>query len=245
MARPRKKLIALLISLVVLVAVVVIADRVAAGIAEDKVGGLIADQASEHGVTSKKAPDVDITGFPFLTQVLGGEYSEIDITLTDLGSGDLTLPKLEIRATDVTAAFSDVMAGTGPITATHMEADGFVSYESLTKVLENLIDAEVTPEEGNTLGIAATVDVAGQPIDVAGKASVEFSDGVLSIQAQDFTADGVTLPPGSEGVLNGLAQQFSREVPIPPLPYDLKLAEPQFDKDAIVLSAAADNVPLA
>ena len=246
MAKPRRrKLIALLISLAVLIVVVVIADRVAAGIAEDKVGGLIEAKAVEHGVTTSQPPDVDINGFPFLTQVLGGEYSEITMTLTDLGSEEMTLPKLEITATQVTAALSDIMSGTGPITAGHMTASGHISYQSLTDALENLIDAEVTPQEGNMLGIVATVEIAGQPIDVSGTASVSFAGNVLSIQAQNFTADGVTLPPGGEEALAGLAQQFSRELPLPPLPYDLTLAEPRFETDAIVLTASADNVPLA
>lgn len=241
---PRKKLIVWTCVLVILVGVVVVADRIAAGIAEDKVGGLIASQASEHGVNSSRAPDVDITGFPFLTQVIGGEYSEIDINLTDVGAEDLTIPKLEIRATKVTAALSDVMSGNGPITASHLEADGYISYDSLTKAIENLIDAEVSPKDGNTLAISATVDFAGKPIDVVGTATVDFSGEVLSIQAQDFSADGVTLPPGGEEILSGLASQFSREIPMPVLPYGLVLDTPRFEKDSIVVSATAENVPL-
>ena len=41
------------------------------------------EEAQRQGVTSSE-PDVDVGGFPFLTQVLAGKYEEITIVLRDV-----------------------------------------------------------------------------------------------------------------------------------------------------------------
>lgn len=241
----RKKLVIWLAVVGVLLGLLVIGDRVAAGIAEDRVAGLIADKAADHGVQSDRPPDVDITGFPFLTQVVGGHYQQIDIHLTDLSSGDLTLPRLEIRAMEVTAALSDVMSGNGPIVAGRMEADGHISYDSLTATLEEATSAKVTPQGDGLLEVSATVEVMGQQIPVTGSATVSFDGTLLQVVGENFTAEGVELPPGGQEVLDAMAQNFSREIPVPSLPYDLTLEDLRLEADSIVLSASAQNVPLA
>ncbi|GAA4914506.1 Protein of unknown function (DUF2993) [Stackebrandtia albiflava] len=245
MASRRKKLIISLISLGVVAGILVVGDRVAAGVAEDRISGLIADRAADHGVRSQRPPDVDIAGFPFLTQVLGGEYQQIDINLVDLSSGELTLPRLEIQATSVTAALSDVMNGSGPIVAGRMTADGHISYESLTTVLEEATSATITPLGDGMLEIKANVDVFGQQIPVTGTASVTFDGTVLQVTGQGFTADGVELPQGGQGLLDTMAQNFTRQIAVPELPYGLTLEDLRLEQDAMVVSASAENVPIA
>jgi len=68
---------ALIISLVVLLGLLVVADRVTVNIAEQKVAEQIARQGGLDGT-----PAVDITGFPFLTQAIAGHYDDIRIALT-------------------------------------------------------------------------------------------------------------------------------------------------------------------
>lgn len=243
----RKKAIAWIVALVIVVAIVVVADRVVAGVAEDKVAKLVADKAASQKVTTERPPDVDITGFPFLTQMVAGNYSQIDMSMSKVKTKDLELSKLDLHAHDVSAALSDVMSGDGPVTADRMDAKGYISYKSLTKAVEDLVDANVSPAEdgeGNELKIAATVEVGKQPIDVEGSATVAIDQGKLTIQAHDFSAGDTTLPVGGDQILSQLASQFSTEIPIPELPYDLKLQDPKFESDAIVVSANADDVSL-
>ena len=245
-SRGRRKLVAVILSIVILLAVLVIGDRVAAGVAENAIGDLIAEQAADNGVTSSQPPDVDITGFPFITQVLGGNYSRIDITLTDVGDETVSVPKLDIRAMDVSASLSDVINGSGPITAGRIEADGHISYDSLAAGMSDLIDARVTHDSGNTLTVEATIDVAGQPVAITGQATIGFADGALTISVAGFQPvdDTSGLPPIVNDVIADAASQFSRTIPMPRLPYDLTFAEPRFGTDAIVISASAQNVPL-
>ncbi|MGH8877267.1 MAG: LmeA family phospholipid-binding protein [Stackebrandtia sp.] len=242
---PRKKLIIWLTTVVILVAVLVIGDRVAASIAGDKLSDVIAKKATENDVKSAKPPEVTMGGFPFLTQVIGGEYSRIDIELVEVGNDKITLPKLDIVASDVEASMSTAMGGSGPVTASKLEAEADFSYDSLTKAIDNASKTEITAKGSDTLEIKATVDVAGQPIDIVGSAKVDINENTLSVQAQDFQPDGATVPPGGEQVLSDLTEKFSQEIPLPSMPFDLKLGDPKFEDDHIALSASAKNVPLS
>ena len=54
-----------------------LADRIACGVAEDRVATELAAAGGLAGT-----PEVEITGFPFLTQAVGGSYDEVRISLT-------------------------------------------------------------------------------------------------------------------------------------------------------------------
>lgn len=243
--RGRRKLMWLAVVVVALAGLLVVGDRVAAGVAEDRVAAMIADRAADYGVQSARPPDVDFTGFPFVTQVFGGRYERVDIQLVDLSAGELTLPRFEIRAFEVTAAMSDVLGGNGPIMAGRLEADGHISYDTLTTVLSDATSAKVTRTSDGLLQVEATVDVMGHQIPVVGSANVMFDGAVLRVVGENFTADGVDLPPGGQDVLDVMAQSFSREIPVPALPYDLVLEDLRLEADSMVLSASAQDVPLA
>lgn len=241
----RKKAIVWITSIVILLAVVVIGDRVAASIAGDQLSQLIAKKAAASDVKSAKPPTVTMGGFPFLTQVIAGEYSRIDIELVEVGNDVITLPKLDIVAHDVQASMSTAMGGSGPVTAKRMEAEADISYDSLTESIKNTSDAKISAKDDSTLEIKLTMDVAGQRVNVIGTATVNVTDNKLVIQAQEFKPEGGQTPPGAEGLLSELAQKFNQEIPLPSMPFDLKLGDPTFAKDHIAVAATAKNVPLS
>lgn len=67
-----------LILVIVLGGLFVIADRVAVNFAEDQAADRI---KSTEGLAN--TPDVSIEGFPFLTQVVGGELDDVKIGIKD------------------------------------------------------------------------------------------------------------------------------------------------------------------
>jgi hypothetical protein len=77
---------ALLVTLVVLLGLLVVADRVAVNVAEDRV----AQQVQSSGRLAGP-PTVDIGGFPFLTQAVAGDYSDVRLQLS---ADDLAQPGL-------------------------------------------------------------------------------------------------------------------------------------------------------
>src|SRR5215210_4937958 len=96
-----------LVAVVLLLGVLfVIADRVGVAVAEDQVADRIAEQGSLPG-----PPEVDIAGFPFLTQALSGRYDEVRIALTaaDLDQPEGTGADIALRGVEV--PLSDVVAG--------------------------------------------------------------------------------------------------------------------------------------
>ncbi|WAU85827.1 DUF2993 domain-containing protein [Streptomyces sp. Qhu-G9] len=68
----------LLIVTVILGGLFVIADRVAVGFAEDEAADRL---KTNEGLAT--TPDVSIKGFPFLTQVVGGELDEVEVGIKD------------------------------------------------------------------------------------------------------------------------------------------------------------------
>ncbi len=91
----------LLIALVVLAAVAVAGDRVAEHVAEGQVASVV--QERENLPTE---PSVEFHGFPFLTQVLGNDLSEVSMTLPEVkpAVGDTE----RIRVEDVRVTFFHV-----------------------------------------------------------------------------------------------------------------------------------------
>ncbi|MBO0819710.1 MAG: DUF2993 domain-containing protein [Nocardiopsaceae bacterium] len=114
--RRRRPVIAVVPVLVVLLGLLVIADRVGNAIAEND----LATQAQRSGLPVK--PSVDITGFPFLTQFAARDFREIRISATDVPAGPLSISRIEATATGVRpdssfhAATVDHIAGTGLVT---------------------------------------------------------------------------------------------------------------------------------
>src|SRR5262245_48783373 len=109
--RGRRRGVILLVILLVIVGLLVVADRVAVGVAESKIATLVAQQTQAQQIKTNGDPDVTIEGFPFLTQVFSGEYDAIDITFNGITAQGVTLSKLDVKATDVSAQMSDLMKG--------------------------------------------------------------------------------------------------------------------------------------
>ncbi|HEV7203052.1 MAG TPA: DUF2993 domain-containing protein [Jatrophihabitans sp.] len=119
----------LLIGLVVLALVLLAADRIGKYGAERIAGDTI--QNSQH---LPSRPEVDVAGFPFLTQFAAGDYGEITLTSSDVpvgtGSTALTVTQLRVVLHQVTVSrnFSSFHADSAA-------ANGLIDYTQLGKAL--------------------------------------------------------------------------------------------------------------
>ena len=75
----------LLIALVVLVVLFVAVDRIGVVLAEDQIASRI---ATAYNLPTD--PGVSITGFPFLTQVVSGNYQQIGVTADEIQTNGVT-----------------------------------------------------------------------------------------------------------------------------------------------------------
>ena len=95
-----------IIALVIVVVLLVAADRIALLVAESQ----IADRVQKSQELSAH-PHVSIKGFPFLTQVLGGRYHEVDVSVRNITRNNLTVDRLSVQAHGVSVPLSKVMSG--------------------------------------------------------------------------------------------------------------------------------------
>jgi hypothetical protein len=118
-ARPRRRHRGLTITAVVvlvLLILAVVADRVAAGIAENEA----ASQIKSAGFPVK--PKVNIEGFPFLTQLAARDFHKVDISASNVKEGPLTIASINATGQGVhlTSSFNgatvDQINGTALVT---------------------------------------------------------------------------------------------------------------------------------
>ncbi|MFK0061808.1 DUF2993 domain-containing protein [Streptomyces werraensis] len=150
----------LLVVAVVLGGIFVIVDRVAVHFAEGEAADRV--RASE-GLAS--TPDVDIRGFPFLTQVLGGSFDEVRVGISDYeagaGEGGRTIRiadlRADLRGVEFSGDFGSAVADSATGTAT-------VAYDELLR------NAKAEPTQvapGITAEVVALSDGGNGKIKVA------------------------------------------------------------------------------
>ncbi|WP_307804123.1 LmeA family phospholipid-binding protein [Micromonospora echinofusca] len=244
--RGRKLLIGLLVLLLVLGGLLVLADRVAAGAAERAIAEQAGRETAKRQISST-TPDVSIGGFPFLTQVLDGRYESITINVRDaqgpVQDRTVRLPRLEITARDVTASLSTLRSGQGDVRAASVDGTGVIAYDSVAQFISQ--PGVKLAERDGKLGVSLPVDLLGQQFTVNGIGVLTVDDqGRVSLKFEDLNAEGVPNVPLARSLLTGYAKRISIRVPLPELPYDLRVREVRVLPEGLEVSATAKDVPL-
>jgi hypothetical protein len=207
----------LVIVLVVLIALGVVADRAAAYVAEGVVAQKIQDA---EGVEDAS---VDITGFPFLTQVLAGEFSAIEVSMPTVdastgGGGSVRVDELDVTFRGVVtsdgfkAATADSITGSGSIPYDEFTGLGLVDVRyggptpggdgAVVLSMGRSLTARVVPTmlDGQTLGFTGAggnTQVDGLPDALATFALESYALSGLpsgfTIEAVEATPDGLEL----------------------------------------------------
>lgn len=222
---------ALLIVVVVLLGLALLVDRVAVGVAEDRVARELATTGGLQGT-----PEVDITGFPFLTQALGGRYDEVRISLDadQLGQPEGTRADVTLRGVQV--PLSAVLAGSvREVPVERIDGTATLSYELIATGL----GADTTlAREGDDLRITRTVELFGQqvPLTAVGQASIDGGEVVIDVEKA--AGAGVELP----GYLVGQASDLlDLRYAVPALPFGLRLTSVRPADDGVVVGLEATD----
>ncbi|MFC8717378.1 DUF2993 domain-containing protein [Kitasatospora sp. NPDC057198] len=204
----------LLIGLGVVGGLLVGADRIAVGVAEDQA----ADAAVSSGWMTSR-PDIEIDDFPFLTSALAGELDKVTMssdgmTVTD-GRQTVTVHSFRANMSDV--KFTDSYRG---VTVGRGDGQGVISYQDLSKFV-----------------------AGGQiPLQYAGPGKVKTSvagvtvEGRLRSEGSDVVVDGFELN-GLAAKLNGVAGDLlkPRRFALTGLPTGLTLSEAVPEQDGVRL----------
>ena len=221
----------LLLALVVLLALAVVADRVAVSVAERQVASQIQHQGDLSGT-----PGVNITGFPFLTQAVAGRYRDVRISLTAADLGQPAGTRADVSLRGVRLPLSDVISGSvQQIPVDRVDGTATLSYALLAGQMGG--DTALR-QEGNGLRITRTVEVAGQRIPVTASGTVTLDGRDLVIDVQHASGAGVQLPEFLVGQVSDLLGLRYR---IPALPFGLRLTGLRPTADGVVVTVAATN----
>jgi hypothetical protein len=205
----------LLISLVVIVGLLVVADRVALTAAERNVANRI--QVEQH-LSSR--PDVTIRGFPFLTQLVAGDYHDVDVTVHGLHAGSLAVSRLTAHLHGVHVSFGDVIAQhVKRVPIDRADAEVVLTYADLDTFLSGR-GIQLSPAGSGAVTVTATV--AGVTAHGTARVSVR--------------GDAVELTP--TGNLPAV------EIPLPGLPFHVRLESVQATTKGLVVRGAAEGLVL-
>ncbi|MFI9504868.1 DUF2993 domain-containing protein [Nocardia sp. NPDC052566] len=222
----------LVISIVVLAIAVIVGDRIAVVLAQNEIGRQI---AAEYKLTND--PSVDIGGFPFLTQALGGSYRDIDIRVGDWTDKKITVRDLDVALTDLSASLSDLMdKRTSNIVAATATATAVIPYDTVQSFAPSGVKSIAYGADG--LRITGTFSMEGIPVPATVIVTVAPTDEgiqVTPVSAQS-TAGGPKIPLGP------LRKSLAFTIPLQGLPLGAKLTTIQPSADGLHLTAVAHNV---
>ncbi|MGK5743078.1 LmeA family phospholipid-binding protein [Micromonospora sp. URMC 103] len=244
--RGRRALVVLVVLLLLLAGILVVADRVAVGVAERAIADQVRQEVAKQSASSAP-PEVEVGGFPFLTQVLDGRYERISIVLREVrGSveGDaISLPRLDVDAHDVRASLDTLRTRQGEVVADTVNGTATIDYGSLAALLDR--PGLKLSEQGGKLAVTAPVDILGQQLTVTGTADVTVSEqGKVGLRFNDLNAEGLPNLPLARTLLNNYARSISVDVPLPELPFQLTVRKVQPLPEGLTVTADARNVPI-
>jgi LmeA-like phospholipid-binding len=225
---------ALLVVALLLLGLLVVGDRVAVGFAEDKVATEIAAKGGLQGT-----PEVDITGFPFLTQAIGGRYDDVRISLTAAELGQPEGTRADIALHGVRVPLSAVLSGSvSEVPVDRIDGTATLSYALLSAQLEG--DTTVT-REGSGLRITRTVELLGQTVPLTAAGTVTLDGNDLVVDVQQVAGAGVEVP---DWLLSRATGLLDLRYTVPALPFGLKLTSVTPADDGVELGLQATDTVL-
>jgi hypothetical protein len=241
----RRILVTLLVLLVVLGALLVVADRVGANVAEQRIADEVQKELTGRGVRSTP-PEISIGGFPFLTQVLAEKYESISILLRDVTAtadqAGIRLPRLDVEARDVSAPIEVLRGGQGDIVARTVEGTATVGYASVVELIDQP-DLRLS-ERGGKLVAVLPVRLLGQEFTLTGQADIEPVEGKIRLRFSDLDAEGLPTNNAVRSAVNGYASDLSIDVPLPALPFGIQVQRIRPLPEGLAVTATAQDVSL-
>ncbi|HZB19386.1 MAG TPA: DUF2993 domain-containing protein [Blastococcus sp.] len=225
---------ALLVVLALLLGLLVLVDRVAVGYAEGQVATQLAEKGDLQGT-----PEVDIAGFPFLTQAVGGRYDDVRISLTaaELGQPEGTRADVTLRGVEV--PLSSVVSGSvEEVPVESVDGTATLSYALLS---EQLGGDTTLRREGDGLRITKTVDVVGQTLPLTAVGTVTLEGNELVVDVEEASGAGVEVP---DFLVNRVADSLDLRYAVPALPFGLQLTDVTPAEDGVDIRVQATDTVL-
>jgi hypothetical protein len=226
---------ALVVVAVLLLGLAVLVDRVTVGVAEGKVATQIAEKGGLQGT-----PEVDIAGFPFLTQAIGGSYDDVRISLTAEQLGQPAGTRADVVLRGVQVPLSSVLSGSvQEVPVARVDGSATLSYALLSAQLGPGTQLE---RDGDRLRITRTVEVLGQPLRLTATGQVSLEGNDLVVDVEKASGVGIEVPGF---LLSQAANLLDLRYPVPELPFGLQLTRVQPGDDGVDIRVEATDAVLS
>lgn len=222
-----------LVVVVVLGGLFVAADRIAVSVAQHK-----AAQRAQVTENLAERPKVSITGFPFLTQVLGGKLEDVKVSADDIAAGD---GSQSVRIDTFRADLYGVKLSNGFSHAVADSADGqaFITYADLSKAAPAGITVSYAgPSSNGTPRVKLTGSFMGAHLSV-------LSDVVLKQDTIGLHAEGLPKELTALGLEGKVRDQIDFTRQISHLPANLQLTSVTTTPDGMSVQVGGKGVVLA
>ncbi|MFB7863703.1 MULTISPECIES: DUF2993 domain-containing protein [unclassified Streptomyces] len=220
-----------LILALVLGGLLVGADRIAASYAESE-----AADGVRLGAVKAESTDVDIKGFPFLTQVAGRSFDEVEVRLTGVQA---TAGGRPVRIGELTASLHDVTLDEDYAIERAGSADGtaLISYADLAAASGR--DAQVGYGGNGKVKVTGGVRLLGRTLTRSVLSTVTLVDGdTIRVRADEVPGEGIPL---LEDKVRSVTD-FDRR--IEGLPKGMRLTKVEARADGLVVTVTGRNVAL-
>lgn len=225
----------LLVVVLLLVGLAVLADRVAAGMAEDRVATELASAGGLAGT-----PEVEIAGFPFLTQAVAGSYDEVHISLTADELGQPQGTRADVVLHGVQVPLSNALSGSvSEVPVDRIDGTATLSYDLLSAQLGG--DTTLRPE-GDGLRITKTVEVLGQTFPLTATGTLTLDGNELVVDVERASGAGVDLP---DFLVERASDLLDLRYAVPALPFGLQLTDVVPAEDGVDVRVAAEDTVLS
>jgi hypothetical protein len=235
------------IALAVLLLLLVIADRVSAHVASTEAVSQIVQKSQDLA----DRPSVSFGGFPFLTQVAFGKYTDIHVGMHNITpTGSLRIDSISAHLRGAHVPLATVMNGDlKTIPVDEVTATVAMRYADLNAFLAHQPGHLKLAQRKGALQVTGTVDEDGETFEVSGAAKLAVDDGGLVISPTSLhVKTGGPLDDilgDASDVLGDVLSAFPPvPVPMPGLPFNLRLTSVHSDDNGLVASGAADKVVL-
>jgi hypothetical protein len=233
-------LIIVLVLVLILCGVGVIADRAIASTVESRLATAVASNLKADG-TPATTTKVDTSGFPFVTQLLSGDFKRADIHLTGLTTPQGKIDRVDLTLKGVKVP-RDVLRGAQPhdVTAASVNGSGRLAVATVASRLD-LPGLKLASAGTNTLKASFPLDapIIGS-VPITANITPQLAKNALTFKVGNVTAAGIDVP---QGVIDTITNRFGRPVALD-LPFAVRLDKVTAGGGYLTVNGTATNVNL-
>jgi hypothetical protein len=229
---------------VIVLAVIALLAVLAVGLAiSDRFVARLAERKATEYVSAPlgQAARVRVHGSPFLSQAIRGRYVDVEVTSSDLQIGVLAGTTMHAHLVNARLPLRDLLGGRArELPVEHVHGYLVIPYDELARV--SLVPGLRLRFGDDRLIATAALPVPGlsQLARVSGEAVATIADnGAVWLRVRNVAVAGISVP---SIVLNQLVPSLAFPIPLPPLPYGLRLERLTPTQDGLHVSGSAQAV---